>query len=654
MQRVYLFFLFFIFKLGLSAQHDSIPVQRIDEVEIVSTVKPSAFKSGTLLQVQTIDELDRIGVQSLPDAVRRFAGVNVIDYGGLGGLKTVSLRGLGAQHTAVSYDGVTVSEAQSGQVDIGRFSLDNVSVLSVSIGQPDEIFKSARHFASAGVLSINTLHPVFKENDYQGKLTVRTGSFGMFNPSLFYARKLSSLWVATVNGSWQRSDGTYSFKFNNGASEETRKRYNSDVDIWNTEVNVYGDLKKAGKISFKANYFDSERGLPILTKNDYQYASERLWDRNLFGQTNYENKISNKLSVRGLAKFSRNYNRYFNRSINLDEPRIDKYTQYEYYVSGAVLYTPIQVLSFSVAQDYFHNSLDMKSDESANRNTYLTSANFQINTKALTLIGGVLATYVGGRQSVGNKPDDLKRLSPSLSVSYKPFACDLRLRASYKDIFRVPSFNDVYYTQVGSRALSPEKSKQYNLGVIWMSGAKSYLNYISISVDGYINKVQDKIVMVTSSPTLYYVGMVNMGEVTVKGIDLAASTDIRLSEKYSLFLNGTYSYQYAKDKTTRTVPSYTPEHSGNFSFSIENPWVNVAYSFAASGKRYSTTSAESRYRLDSFFDHSVSVNKTLKMGTVSSLRLQGELLNLADENYEIIKGYPMPGRSFRVSATLMF
>ena len=61
-----------------------------------------------------------------------FAGANVKDYGGIGGLKTVSVRNIGAAHTAVSYDGVVVSNSQAGQIDIGRFSLDNVSTLFFS------------------------------------------------------------------------------------------------------------------------------------------------------------------------------------------------------------------------------------------------------------------------------------------------------------------------------------------------------------------------------------------------------------------------------------------------------------------------------------------------------------------------------------------
>lgn len=102
-------------------------------------------------------ELKALNALQVSDAVKHFAGVTVKDYGGIGGLKTVSLRSLGAQHTTVSYDGIAVTDCQTGQVDIGRFSLENVDRLMLSNGQNDQIFQPARLFASAGVLNIRPL-----------------------------------------------------------------------------------------------------------------------------------------------------------------------------------------------------------------------------------------------------------------------------------------------------------------------------------------------------------------------------------------------------------------------------------------------------------------------------------------------------------------
>ncbi len=50
--------------------------------------------------------MQQLGFHRISDAVKYFAGVAVKDYGGQGGLKTISLRGLSSHHTAVSYDGL--------------------------------------------------------------------------------------------------------------------------------------------------------------------------------------------------------------------------------------------------------------------------------------------------------------------------------------------------------------------------------------------------------------------------------------------------------------------------------------------------------------------------------------------------------------------
>ena len=80
-------------------------------------------------------QLERLRSNSVADALRYFSGVQVKDYGGIGGLKTVNVRSLGSQHVGVFYDGIQISNAQNGTVDLGKFSMDNMEVLSVYNGQ---------------------------------------------------------------------------------------------------------------------------------------------------------------------------------------------------------------------------------------------------------------------------------------------------------------------------------------------------------------------------------------------------------------------------------------------------------------------------------------------------------------------------------------
>ena len=103
-------------------------VHQIEKVTVTARRSPNKVTSAVPIQTMSRQDISQLGIQSMADAVRRFAGANVKDYGGIGGLKTVSIRNMGAAHTAVSYDGVAVSNCQAGQIDIGRFSLDNVSM----------------------------------------------------------------------------------------------------------------------------------------------------------------------------------------------------------------------------------------------------------------------------------------------------------------------------------------------------------------------------------------------------------------------------------------------------------------------------------------------------------------------------------------------
>ena len=169
------------------AQHadsDSITgkVHQIPDVTVSG--KKTMNKISSVVPIQRLgkDMMEDLGIQNMADAVRRFAGTDVRDYGGTGGLKTVSVRNMGAAHTAISYDGVAVSNCQAGQIDIGRFSLDNVESLSLSVGQNEDMLQSARLYASAGVLNIETSRPEFLEDrKWQLLFQVKGGSFGLFS-----------------------------------------------------------------------------------------------------------------------------------------------------------------------------------------------------------------------------------------------------------------------------------------------------------------------------------------------------------------------------------------------------------------------------------------------------------------------------------------
>lgn len=662
-KSIFCIFYFFLLVIPSYSQIvDTIAGGRLEEVEVSAQMKPSSTKSTSPLQVVSNADIDRIGIQSVSDAVRRFSGVSVKDYGGLGGMKTVSIRGMGAQHTAVSYDGVTFSNVQSGQTDIGRFSLDNVSMITLSIGQSDNIFQSARSYASAGILEIITGTPDFYGKKYRTNIQVKTGSFGLFNPVVYYAYKLNSKFSISANAGWERADGKYKYEIENINTTEEHKRKNSDVNIWRTEVNLYGDMGRGGLLKFKVNYFDSDRGIPgsyvLYTDN----SEQRMLNKDVFAQAYYKNKLNEKFSLQSQAKFTRTFYKYTDRNINYPSGlKIDRVTQFEYYLSAGVLYKPFDELSISLVEDITRNSLKNNVSEvrEPHRFSSLSALAAQFDNKYITVTGSLLATYVNESAKEGKAPDDKKKITPAVSFSLLPFQnTNLRLRGSYKKIFRIPTFDDLFYVRMGNINLKPEYATQYNIGITYSLSFPKIIDFASLSVDAYRNNVTDKIIAFPVSASIFK--MRNFGKARMKGIDTNLNIHFLLASDYAINLSGNYSYQEVLDVTTPSDPKtyknqlpYTPKNSGSGAVSFENPFVNITYNFVASGKRYQLDENIPDNELDSYTDHSISLNRTFDIKK-SKLRLQANFLNLGNKNYQIVAYYPMPGRSFTVSANYSF
>jgi outer membrane cobalamin receptor len=640
---------------SLSAQgKDSTVVHDLEEVVVSARKAPRPLLSAAPVQVFTGDRIRDLGLQNIADAVRRFSGTAVRDYGGIGGMKTVSVRSLGAHHTAISYDGVVVGNCQAGQIDVGRFSLDNVSVLSLAVGEEESLLRPARLSAAAAVLSIRTETPVFSDKHrYSLKTGIRAGSFGQFNPVLGYAFWLKERTVVSADVNFLRADGTYPFTLVNGAEKTEEKRYNSDIVSGHAEMNVYHTFRKEASLNVKAYYFNSERGLPgsvILYRNE---SRERLWDENFFLQASFEKKLSGKWAVQGQMKYNYSWNRYEDRDVKYENGRqTDLNTQNEYYGSATVLFSPLESLSFSVAQDMTVNTLhnNIKENPLPVRSGFLTALRARYKVQKLTLSGTLLNTFMTESVKLGTAPPDRKKLTPSLSVIYKPFDdYYFNLRALYKNTFRVPTFNDLYYLRMGNTGLKPEKANEYNLGITWSGAPFPFLDYVTFTLDGYYNEVKDKIVAI---PTTYVWKMSNYGKVHIEGLDVNLSAGIPVTGNVNVSVAGSYTYQKAIDLTSADEKNYgdqlpyTPKHSGNAAVTVETPWIRMAYTVVAVGERYYMKQNIRANRIRGYTEHTVSLSRTFDFKRYK-LSFQFECVNFTDEQYDVIKYYPMPGRSFR-------
>ena len=640
-------------------------VHQLKQVDVAGhRTERNVLASKPIQQMQKA-ELEELGIQNLADAVKKFAGTNVRDYGGIGGMKTVSVRNLGAHHTAVSYDGVTVSNTQAGQIDVGRFSLDNMESLSLAIGADESLMQSARHYASAGVLSILTERPHFDEGKNSAfRFRLKGGSFGLVTPSLRYWQRVGEQTSLALNGSYMRADGVYPFVLVNGRERTNEKRYNSDIYTWQGEANLYHTFTDKSQLDMKAYWFYSERGLPGSVTLYNPVSRERLWDEDFFAQAVYRKAFDEKWNLHARLKYTHTWNRYEDTNVKYDGGKqIDVNRQNEYYASATLGWSPVEAFRIALAEDVFYNDLRNNINTGSNpdypfpkRITSLTALSAQWQWERLHVEGNVVGTYAHETVENGENPADKHRLSPCVSVTYRLLSNEsLHLRAMWKNTFRMPSFNDLYYLRIGNSGLRPEKATEYNLGLTWSGRPFQAVKYVSATVDAYYNDVTDKIV---AFPSTYVWKMANFGKVKIKGIDVTLATEVPIYHKVSAILTGAYTFQESLDKLkasasyNRQLP-YTPKHSGNASLLIRNPWVNLGYSVLFQGERWSSSQQTSLYKLKAYSEHTLTLSREFRFKSCQ-LNLSGSIHNLFDKQYEIVKYYPMPGRSFSLIGTINF
>lgn len=654
------------FPLAGQAQVDTVRAYALPEVTVMDSHRIREVRSVAPVQSLSRTELENLHVLQLSDAVKRFSGVTVKDYGGVGGLKTVSVRSLGAQHTVIGYDGIAITDCQTGQIDLGRFSLENVDRMALSNGQDDNIFQPARFFASAGVLHIETLAPEFEaEERTHLRAKVKAGSWGLANPSFRIERKAGRKWALTGDAEWMSSDGRYPFTLyygdeNDASSRE--KRQNTEVRALRAEAGLYGTFSSSEQWRLKAYYYQSSRGLPAAATYYYNHSNQHLWDRNAFVQSNYRKEFGRRFALRLAGKWNWSYQRYLDPDYKGSTGQTENnYYQQEYYLSASALWRALDNLSFSLATDGSVNRMnaDLRAFAKPVRYSWLTALAGKYVTDWMTLSASVLATWVHEDAERGNSAGIHRKLSPYVGVSFKPFAAEeFRLRAFYKDIFRLPSFNDLYYGQTGNIGLKPENARQLNVGLTYTKRICDLIPYLTLTADAYMNRVTDKIVAIPTK-NLFVWSMVNLGKVDIKGMDVTGSLGIRPCEGYALNLSGNYTYQRALDvtdpdpstaegKTYKHQIAYTPRVSGSGQAVLETPWVDLSYAVLFSGKRYMLGQNIAENRLPGYADHSVSARREFRWQDVSA-SVAVEVLNLADKNYEIVKNFPMPGRSFRVT-----
>lgn len=672
--KFYLFGIFLFGCVNLFSQNQLDSIQQLQDVTIVANsyreVIPSQKLSGS--------ELEALVGFSVADAIRYFSGVQIKDYGGVGGLKTVDIRSMGTNHTGVFYDGIQIVNAQNGQVDLGKFSMENTEEIALYNGQKSDMLQSARDYASAGSIYIRSRRPRFYGDKKTNlKATFKTGSFDLGNLAILWEQKLTDKINFSFNTEFLHSSGKYKFRYRRVLPEgtvawdTTAVRQNGDIRAFRIETGLNGFTQRQGKWNVKAYYYDSERGVPGAIVNNVWKFSQRQWDRNFFTQGSFQEQITDRYEILINAKYGYDYLRYLNPDTTL--MLIDNvYKQQEMYLSSVNKYQIASNWDVSLAVDYQWTGLDADLQDfvSPKRHTALFALATAFNWHRLKGQASLLGTLVfdevkqiqndlSERESLPSieteTPDEKQELTPSVFLSYKPFdRYNLNLRGFYKRIFRMPTFNDLYYTEIGNVHLKPEYTNQYNVGFQYIYRGKGILKNIGLQADAYYIEVENKIVCNFKGSNLFRGQTYNLGLVKIKGMDISAKAawDFPFGIQTNTHLTYTYQkaqdFSYSNDITYGGQIPYIPRHSGSVLVNSSYKTWSLNYSFIYVGERYDNSANIPVNHLQPWYTHDLTLGKDilLKKG---KLRVFAEVNNLANQHYDVVINYPMPGRNYKLT-----
>ena len=633
-----------------SAQNPTDSIKELHEVTVTSkqpvrTIATSQTLSGADLQA--------LSTTSVADALKYFAGVQIKDYGGLGGLKTINVRSLGAQHVGVYVDGIRLTNAQNGTVDLGKFSLSSMETVSLYNANRLDYCQSASEYASGATVYLQTKRPTHDSLSVQ----LRNASFHTWMAKVNGQFSWKG-WQGFVDGEYCTSRGDYPFRYHSEYEDTVGHRANSDIRYGRVEAALFKD-----GFSSHIYYYDSERGCPggIVRRLSDKYTNVgREWDRDFFVQASYQKRFFEKVLFKANTKYANEYLRYCtDYPENQNTARVNNhYRQQDAYGALCAAYMPWDWLSLSSSYDIRYSILkaDLKRFDDVKRVDQKLVFAAQMKWNGIqAAVSALHQRYSDWTFVHAGAADPIDKWTPAVSLAYTFHG--ITVRGWYKEIFRAPTLNDLYYTQVGNRNLKPEDTKQLNLGLEyhWDNRQQTTDNrfwQFDAQADIYRNKIENRIVCLPLKGT-YTWSMMNYGRTFCRGLNATLKGHYH-TKQWNFSLLSSITWQRDVDRTDPTDDDMYDKpicYSPTFSSGITGiaGWRSLQFttSYLYVGERM-WSKADPEDILEPYHNIDMKLSYTHNIKKVS-LGLCLEVCDVLDIQYEHIPRYPMPGRNYKLT-----
>lgn len=564
----------------------------------------------------------------LPKVLSSQSGIFIRDYGS-GQLATASFRGMSANHTLVTWQGIPLNSPSLGQVDLSLF--------------PMTLFRKGRYISNASELhqsggalggKIALSNPVDTVLQWRGKLQQN------FSDLLSSTTALGLQKGFAVNHQQIYTDTRLFYHLT-----ENRFRYQDfnraehpvvhSTDSGFQQFHLMESLswfpnKRASHLKADVWLGNSQRALAFssATQGDQFFRSVLQWN----SDKNYSFK----------AAYLKEKQSYIDPSVQLTARtlthRLFARADYHLQKEKSFWYTGLEVQRDAAKTGGFSQQKQQSSTAG------FLSARWYPNS--------AIAAYATLREAwqIGDAPDMMYHLGVSMEVlSLGKHTLKTTLH-QYKNI-HYPTLNDLYWEPGGNPALQAETLLGGELNISHTFQQHEYALKIQSDASLYYHVLSDRILWTPSSTSAYWTA-VNVNQVKGQGLNYTLKLQKALGSDYQLYGAVHYSYAKTTDVSTQRQLIYTPIHQANASWSIENiahQW-QLKYEHLITGKRYTLT--DNAAFLPAYYSGRLLIS--YGFGHRLNTRMQLKINNLWNKHYEVIQGRPMPLRYVELGVVAKF
>ncbi len=631
---------------------------------------PVFAKRDTVLRIAVIispvphfkfnaDKIDELGATDVGEALKYVPGIQLRDYGGIGGIKTVSFRSLGAGHTTVELDGNQIPNVQSGIVNLSSFELFGLESVAFSSGQSLDKNATASAFTQANTISLNSVLSK-KPKALRIGLYSNSTTINAYEKGGYIQTNIGKKFYVGFQGLTRFGNGVFRFRIPQQAVDSP-DLIRENTRLFNYRLRgLVGYQSKQHKVTASLFFNENTQELPGAAVLFNPSNDQQLWNTDWRFNLNHSYTVK-KWVLNTNFKYQSTYTRYLDPNFFNLQGFIDSEYDQRNVGGGFFLTRKFRFLTEKVflGSDLLQNTL-VGNDVSANpfrlqSNTVLGGGTW---IKKLRIQGNFSTQYVIDEFTQNNTSNQQTffRFSPFLSFAYLPIKKqNFRIRAFYKNTFRLPTFNDLYYNFIGNSDVKPEDANLFNLGVTY--GVKRKKAIFEITVDAYYNEVKNKIVAIPTKD-LFNWSIQNIGETEIRGVDIGALLTLS-SGKTKFNLTTNQAFNSSIDVTDINgitfgdqIP-YTPFYTNTSGISIDRSGYKFSINALYSSGRYSLNENIFANYLPSYTDINIGLAKSVNWQK-SKLRIALNANNILDNNYQTIRSFPVPGRHYQLRLKYFF